>query len=128
MGVIKNSLACLLGVFFLGCASMTTPQKSLSVGDFIRLYNNPGTPGDYWEYKGVKDGRYWLYHYGFKQPQLSVVGLIEKGFVAVNEMPANFPSTPQPKLKSADSIAIKAGLDGWLKETNAHPQGEPETH
>jgi hypothetical protein len=116
MKAIKNSLACLVGVFLFGCTTMSIPQKHLSSEDFLRLYNNPGTPGDYWEYKGLKDGRHWLYHYGFKQPQQSMVSVMEKGFVDAGEMPAGFPSAIQPKPKHTDSTDVKAGLENWMKE------------
>lgn len=106
---------------------MNIPQKHLSAEDFLRLYNNPGKPGDYWKFKGLKDGRYWLYHYGFEpDPQLSVVSLIEKGFVPMREMPEGFPSAPQPKPKPADSTDAKAGLENWLKEIEARSQKKNE--
>lgn len=121
MKAVKSSLVCLLALFFLGCANMGVSQKHLSAEDFLWHYDNPGTPGDYWEYKGLNKGRFWIYHYGFKQPQLSVISVLEKGFVMADEMPKGFPTSPQPKLKSADTNAIKTGLEGWLKETNAGP-------
>ncbi len=122
MNAIKNSLACLVGVFLVGCTTMSVTKKHLSSEDFLRLYSNPGTPGDYWEYKGLKDGRHWLYHYGFKQPQQSVVSVMEKGFVDAGEIPAGFPSAPQPKPKPADSTDVKAGLENWMKEMEARSQ------
>ena len=95
---VKNSLACLVAVFLFGCTITSIPQKHLSSEDFVRLYNNPGTLGDYWEYKGLKNSRHWLYHYGFRQPQHSVTSVMEKGFVDAGEMPTGFPSAPtKPK-------------------------------
>lgn len=122
MNAIKNSLACLVGVFLFGCASMSIPQKHLSSEDFLRLYNNPGTPGDPWEYKGLKNGRHWLYRYGFKQPQQSVVSVVEKGFVDAREVPTDFPSAPQPKPKPGESTDVKAGLQNWMKKMESRPQ------
>lgn len=122
MNAIKNSLAYLVGVILVGCTTMSVPQKHLSSEDFFRLYNNPGTPGDYWEYKGVKNGRHWLYHYGFKQPQQSVVSVMEKGFVDTGEMPTAFPSAPQPKPGAGESTDMKASLENWMKEMESRSQ------
>jgi len=122
MNATKMRLVCLLGAFLVGCTTMRIPSKHLSSEDFLRLYNHPGTPGDYWEYKGLKKGRHWLYHYGFKQPQQSVVSVIEKCFVAADELPKGFPSTQQPKPTPADSNSVKEGLERWLKEIDARSQ------
>jgi hypothetical protein len=119
---VLASLACLIGAFLVGCTTMSVPKKQLSSEDFLRLYDNPGTPGDYWEYEGLKDGRYWLYHYGFKQPQQSVVSVMEKGFVDAVEMPAGFPSAPQPKPRPADSTDVNEVLEKWRKEIDARSQ------
>lgn len=119
---VKNSLACLVAVFLFGCTITSIPQKHLSSEDFVRLYNNPGTLGDYWEYKGLKNSRHWLYHYGFRQPQHSVTSVMEKGFVDAGEMPTGFPSAPQPKPKPGESTDVKAGLEHWMKEMESRSQ------
>jgi hypothetical protein len=115
---MKMILLLVLSTTLVGCMTVKVPSAHLSVEEFCRLYDNPGTMGDYWEYKGLKEGRHWLYRYGFKQPQQSIVTLMEKGFVLVDELPAGFPSAPQPKPSSADLDSVKAGLHLWLKETS----------
>lgn len=122
MSSLKNRLMCILSAFLVGCTTMRIPNKQLSSEEFVRLYNNPGTPGDYWEYIGLKDGRHWLYHYGFRQPQQSIVSVIEKGFVSTKEMPEGFPFEPQLKPKPIDSGAVKAGLENWVQEIDARAQ------
>src|SRR5436305_14234231 len=58
MYATKKGLVCLLGAFLVGCTTMRIPSKHLCSQDFLRLYNHPGTLGDYWEYKGLKNGRH----------------------------------------------------------------------
>ncbi len=114
-------LAGILTVHPLGCMTMKTPTKKLSAEDFLGLYGQPGTPGDYWEYKGLNHGRYWLFHYGFRQPQQSVVSLLEKGYVAEQEMPNDFPSAPQPR-PTGDNGQLKDGVERWMREVDPGSQ------
>lgn len=101
---------------------MKLSTRQLEAGVFLRLYSHPGTPGDYWEYKGLNDGRCWIYHYGFRQPQQPVVSLLEKGYVADKEMPDGFPSAPQPNLTRGDEKQLKEGVDRWRTEVDPGSQ------
>jgi hypothetical protein len=47
---------------------------------------------------------------------------MEKGFVDAVEMPAGFPSAPQPKPRPADSTDVNEVLEKWRKEIDARSQ------
>ena len=121
-GAWKAWLCCML----TGCVSLGVPTRRLSQDDFIRFYADARGGGDYWDYRGVAGGNHWLYHYGFKTPQQSVVSLIERGFIPAAELPSGFPSGPQPLLSPGSQERLQEGVRDFLKKgTGERPVEKP---
>ena len=100
-------VASLIGAFLVGCMTIKVATIRLNAEEFLEHYCNPGTVGDYWEYRGKSSGNHWIYHYKMERQSVPIV--VEKAYIPENLMPAAFPEFPQPN-RQAGTLEGVAGV------------------